>query len=107
MTTKSKITDKTLKELEKITGGPLTLGRLIWSIRMSDDMTQVAFAKKLKISRQQLCDIERGRKPVSSKLAGEYAIRLAYSEKQFVRLALQEELDRAGLHFEVELKQAA
>lgn len=107
MSTKSKVTDKTLKELEKITGGPLTLGKLVWSLRMSDEKTQVEFAKNLNISKQHLCDIERGRKPVSPKLAGQYAIKLGYSEKQFVRLALQDELDRAGLHFEVELKHAA
>ena len=76
MSTKSRITDKTLKELEKITGGPLTLGQLIWSLRMSDEVTQVEFAKKLNISRQHLCDIERGRKPVSPKLTGQYAIKL-------------------------------
>lgn len=107
MSTKSKITNHTLKELEKITGGSLTLGKLIWSIRMSDEITQVDFAKRLRISKQHLCDIEQGRKPVSPKLAAEYASKLGYSEKQFVRLALQDQLDRAGLHFEVELKKAA
>lgn len=107
MSTKSKITDKTLEKLEAITGGPLTLGKLIWSIRMSDDISQVDFAKKLKISKQHLCDIEHGRKAVSVKLAAEYATKLGYSEKQFVRLALQDELDRAGLMFEVEIRRAA
>ena len=64
-------------------------------------------AKKLNISKQHLCDIERGRKPVSPKLAAEYALKLGYSEKQFIRLALQDELDRAGLLFSVEIKRAA
>lgn len=107
MSTKSKVTDKTLRELEKVTGGPMTLGKLIWSIRMSDEISQVTFAEKLNLSKQHLCDIEKGRKAVSPKLAAEYARKLGYSEKQFVRLALQDELDRAGLNFEVELKQAA
>ena len=107
MSTKSKITDNTLKEMEKLTGGPLTLGRLIWSIRMSDEISQVNFAELLDISKQQLCDIEKGRKPVSAKLAAEYARNLGYSEEQFVRLALQDEIDRAGLDFEVKIKRAA
>ncbi|MDF1795366.1 MAG: helix-turn-helix transcriptional regulator [Coxiellaceae bacterium] len=107
MSTKSKVTSKALKQLEKITGGPLTLAKLLWSIRMSEELTQVEFAAQLKMSKQQLCDIERGRKPVSPKLAAEYAKKLGYSEKQFIRLALQDLLDRAGLHFEVELKKAA
>ncbi|MDF1761326.1 MAG: helix-turn-helix transcriptional regulator [Coxiellaceae bacterium] len=107
MSTKSKVTNKTLKQLEKITGETLTLGKLLWSIRMSDELTQVEFAAQLKMSKQQLCDIEHGRKPVSPKLAAAYASKLGYSEQQFVRLALQDILDRAGLNFEVELKKAA
>lgn len=107
MNINSKITRNTLDKIEKITGGPLTLGKLIWAIRQSEEMTQVDFAEQLGISKQHLCDIEHGRKPVSPKLAAEYAVKLGYSEKQFIRLALQDELDRAGLPFEVEIKKAA
>ncbi|MCH9770201.1 MAG: helix-turn-helix domain-containing protein [Gammaproteobacteria bacterium] len=107
MSTKSKFTDKTLKKLERFTDGPLTLGKLIWSIRVSDEMTQVEFSALLGMSKQHLCDIEHDRKVVSPKLAAEYANKLGCSEHQFVRLALQGMLDRAGLNFEVELKQAA
>ncbi len=70
-------------------------------------MTQVDFGKQLNISRQHLCDIEHGRKAVSPKLAAEYAVKLGYSQKQFIRLALQDELKRAGLEFDIELKEAA
>lgn len=90
MTTKSKITQKTLKDLEKITGTKLTLGKLLWAIRRSDDITQVDFAGKLHITRQQLCDIEHGRKMVSPKMAARYAQILGYSKNQFTRLALQD-----------------
>lgn len=107
MTIKSTITKKTLAILEDITGGSLSLGDLIKSIRLSDELTQVEFAKKLRISKQHLCDIERGRKYVSPKLAAAYAKKLGYSQKQFIRLALQDELNRAGLKFEIAIKQAA
>ena len=107
MTIKSNMTKKTLDLLEEITGGPLSLGGLMKSIRLSDELTQVEFAKQLKISKQHLCDIERGRKYVSPKLASQYADKLGYSQKQFIRLALQDELNRSGLHFEVEIKKAA
>ena len=59
------MTEETLKEIEKISGIKLTLGKLIWAIRQADDGSQVDFANKLNMSKQQLCDIERGRKLVS------------------------------------------
>jgi DNA-binding XRE family transcriptional regulator len=40
---------------------------------MSDEISQVNFAELFDISKQQLCNIEKGRKPVSAKLAAEYA----------------------------------
>lgn len=104
MTINSKMTNKTLKQIEKITGERLTLGRLIWAIRMGENETQVKFAKKLHISKQQLCDIEHNRKSVSPGLAGEYAKRLGYSEAQFIQLSLQGILDRDGINMSVELK---
>lgn len=102
MTIKSKITEKTLKELEKITG-KLTLGKLIWAIREGDEISQTEFAHKLKISRQHLCDIEHERKSISPKLAATYAKILGYSEEQFIRLSLQDLIDREGLNVKIEV----
>ncbi|MES2212904.1 MAG: XRE family transcriptional regulator [Pseudomonadota bacterium] len=100
MAIKSAMTRTSLKKIEKITNGPLTLGRLLWSIRQThDESSQVVFAKKLGISRQQLCNIEHDRKVVSPQLANHYAKKLDYSSEQFVRLALQGMVDKAGLNF--------
>lgn len=103
MSIKSKITKKTLKDIEKITGAKLTLGKLLWAIREADDVSQVEFSDTLKISRQHLCDIEHGRKFVSPKLAAKYADILGYSKEQFIRLALQELVDRDKLNVQVEV----
>jgi transcriptional regulator with XRE-family HTH domain len=100
---KSKMTKKTLKDIEKITGTKLTIGKLIWAIRQSDEIAQVDFASKLKITKQHLCDIEYERKSVSPKLAARYAQILGYSKEQFIRLALQDLIDRDGLNVEVEI----
>ncbi len=54
MSIKSKMTQKTLSDLEKITGTKLTLGKMLWAIREADDISQVDFADTLKISRQHL-----------------------------------------------------
>lgn len=103
MSIKSKITLKTLKSMEKLTGGKLTLGKLICAIRQADEISQVEFAHKLKITKQHLCDIEHNRKTIGPKLAAKYAAILGYSKEQFIRLALQDLVDRAGLNVQVEI----
>jgi hypothetical protein len=50
-----------------------------------------------------LCDIEKGRKSVSPERASRFARELGYSEEQFVRLALQQLVEVAGLKFQVVL----
>ena len=91
------------KFLNDLIGEPLTLGNLICSIREGEDMSMAEFAEELGISRSHLNDIEKGRTAVSPQKAAEYAEILGYSEKQFVRLALQDLLNRYDLEFEVEL----
>jgi plasmid maintenance system antidote protein VapI len=65
-----------------------------------------AFAKRLGISRANLCDIEQERKRVSPERAARWARLLGYSETQFVRLAIQADLDAAGLKYRVEIAAA-
>ena len=104
MNINSKITKKTLKTIEKITGGKLTLGKLVWAIRECEEMTQVELAEKLGCSKQHLCDVEHDRKNVSPRMAANYAKILGYPQKQFIRLALQSIVDRDGLREVVELQ---
>ncbi|MCH9756335.1 MAG: helix-turn-helix transcriptional regulator [Gammaproteobacteria bacterium] len=96
-----------LKYLESLVGGKLTLGKLLLSIRQGEALSQVEFAKQLDISRQNLCDIEHDRRFVSPKKASGFALKLGYSEKQFVRLCLQDLLDRDGIQLEVDVQEAA
>lgn len=103
MSIKSKMTQKALKDIENITGVKLTLGKLLWAIRNADDESQVDFAKKLDISKQQLCDIEHDRKIVSPKLAAQYAKILGYSKEEFIRLSLQDMINRDGLNVLVDI----
>lgn len=91
------------KYLESLLGESLTLGELIHSIRLGEEMTQEEFASKLGISKSHLCDIEKGRKNVSAERAYNFAIILGYSEKQFVKLALQGILDDSGIKLKIEV----
>ena len=104
MSIKNEVTKQTLKEMEKVTGCKLTLGKLIWAIRECDEMSQVEFAKKLGISKQHLCDIEHERKSISPGLAATYASKLGYLPEQFIQLALQGIVDRDGLRVFVEVE---
>ncbi len=92
--------------LMKVTGGPLTLGKLLEAIRLSEEISQSVFAKKLSISRSHLNDIEKGRKWVSPERAERFAKALKYSSVRFVSLSLQEILDKNKLRYEIELKVA-
>ncbi|MFA6038312.1 MAG: helix-turn-helix transcriptional regulator [Legionellales bacterium] len=96
--------DKTITTLEKIAKIKLTLGSFIWSIREGEEMSQREFGKLLGVSSQYICDIEHGRKIISPKAAAEFAEKLGYSPLQFVKLALQSELDQYGLDFKVDIK---
>lgn len=106
MSTKNIKKSDTLQFLESITGGPVSLGKLIESIRLGEEMTQPAFAKKMGISKSHLNDIEKERKFISPLRASRFAKKLGYSEARFVTLALQGLIDEAGLRFKVDLQAA-
>lgn len=91
-----------------ILGEKVTLGKAIAAFRKADDITQVDFAKALGISRQYLCDIENNRRNVSPKQAIIFAKKLGLPEMYVVQLALQDILDRDGVHYKIEeLKKVA
>lgn len=104
MNISTQLNRQTMKQIEKLTGGKLTLGKLIWAIRECEEITQIELAERLGCSKQHLSDIERGRKSVSPKAAANYAQLLGYSPEQFIRLALQNIVDRDGLRVIVEIK---
>ncbi len=93
--------------LEKMTQRKVTLGNYLWSIRKCEEMTQADFAALIGVSTQYLCDIENARRFVSPKLAAEFAKKLGYSAVQFVRLAVQDQLNGQGLYYDVRLLKKA
>jgi plasmid maintenance system antidote protein VapI len=91
--------------LEKLVGRP-SFGRLLRSIREGEDASLAAFAKQLGIARTNLSDIELGRRGVSVERAAAWAKLLGYHEGQFVKLALQAQLDEAGIKLRVDVHAA-
>jgi transcriptional regulator with XRE-family HTH domain len=103
MTTKKR--RDALAILEQLSGGPLTLGKLVRAIREGEEWSLADMAGRLRVTRAHVAAIERG-KAVSPERAARYARALGYSESQFVRLALQDEIKRAGLRYTVEVHAA-
>jgi transcriptional regulator with XRE-family HTH domain len=89
--------------VEELMSGRITIGGLIEAIRRGEEVTQSEFAAQLGVSKSHLCDIEKGRKVVSPERAARFAKLLGYSADQFVRLALQDAVDKAGLHYTVQV----
>lgn len=74
-----------------------TFGGFLRGARASLDLTQEKMAKKIKISKSSLCDIEKGRQRVSPVLALKIAKILKLSEIMAVQLALQDQLHKAKI----------
>ena len=81
--------------------GPLTMASMLLSLRQCDELTQVQFAKKLGISKQTLCDIEKSRKLVSPSRAARFAKKLGYPPGVFLKIALEEEFKKDGLRLKI------
>lgn len=94
---------ETMRDLERLSGRPLSLGGLLESLRLGEEVSHAAFARMLGISASHLCDIEKGRKEVSPERAARFAKILRRSPEQFVRLALQGMIDRASLKMKVDV----
>jgi transcriptional regulator with XRE-family HTH domain len=85
-------------------GCNITLGHLIMELREKSGLTKENFAKKLKIKSARLSHIEKGEVRVSVRDAARFAKILEQSEEQFVRLCLQDMVDKAELDYNVVLE---
>jgi transcriptional regulator with XRE-family HTH domain len=103
-------TRKKIKDAEdvllKSLGATPNFGEMLQALRTCDGVTQVALSKLLKTSRQDISDIERGRKSVSPERAAKIAKALGYSPEQFIAQALQDQIDRGNLKFKVRVEAA-
>ena len=84
--------------------GPMTMGLFLKSFREADEVSQTDFSKRLKLSRANLCDLEKGRKLVSPERAAKFAYILKVPEAALVKLAIQDMLRAAKLDYTIDLK---
>ncbi len=81
--------------------GVLTFGDLLRLQRDDEDLTQVQYAKKLGISRQKICDFEKGRRLPSPKLAEKWAKKLGHPPEVWVQVVLQDQLRKEKVNMKV------
>ena len=98
---------KTLDFLNDLAGGPLTFGDAVRAVRELNEISQAELARRLQMGRQSVCDVEKGRSLVSVEKAARFARELDHNEKLFVRLALQDQVVKAGLKLKVSVGDAA
>ncbi len=87
--------------------GHISFGKMISSFRLAQEHSQVEMAGILDITKQDLCNIEKGRKLVSVERAIQFANALQMPAKTFAKYALQDQLNKAGIVGEVIIKDVA
>ncbi len=93
-------TKRAIPLLEKEVG-ELTFGMFLRVARGQLELSQVEMARKLKISRGTLCDLEKGRQLVSPSLAVRIAKTAGLSETIAVKACLQDQLKKANIKLKV------
>jgi len=91
------------KFMESLLGHPMSFAMLLRSIRTKNELTQKELADLLGIAVSHISDIENGRKFVSVERAVEFAQKLQDSEKFFVAMALQDQVNQADLDYKVKI----
>ena len=89
------------------TWNTMTFGGLVHSLRVSDEITQVALAKKIGVSKQFLSDVEHNRKDIGIAFAKKVADALDYSIEPLIELLIRDQLRRQHLNYIVVLKHAS
>lgn len=87
--------------------GRMTVGMFLKAFRESEGLSQIEYARKIGLSRANLCDIEKGRKLISPERASKLSKKMGVPEKALIQLAIQDILHDARLKYTVELKAAS
>ena len=99
--TKLKSGNRLASEVFEELMGPMNFGTFLVAARTLLDLNQTQFAKKLKVSRSMICDIERGRQLVSPELAIKIAKAAQFSEKMALEYCFQDKLNKLKLKYKV------
>jgi transcriptional regulator with XRE-family HTH domain len=96
---------RTTADLEKAIG-PLTFGRVLKAWRLCEELSQKDLAKRLRVSRYTLAKLESGRRVPSLKCAEKIAKKMGAMPQQWVRLALQDYINKSGVDYSIKVEVA-
>ena len=96
----------TVRDLER-EFGPLTFGNALEAYRLGDNLSLKNFAKKLGITSQSLCDLEKGRRIPSVGRAAKIAGKLNEPIESWISLSLSDMVREVDLDLKVEVKKKA
>jgi len=97
---------KTVQQIEKILGGPVSFGELLYALRSTEEVTQADLAKEAGTSKSKICDFEKGRRTPTLGLAAKLARALGHSEALFVKKILEEQIKDADLKLKIKIEAA-
>ena len=78
-----------------------SLGDFLKNHRLGEEMSLIAFAQLLGISKQRLCDLEHDRTNVSISLCKKLAKKLDVPAEWLVKLSVQNQLNKEGIKLKV------
>lgn len=94
---------KARAQLEKLRGEPFSFSLILKAYRAREELTQEQLAKKLKVTKSYVSNIENKRENVTVEQAKKFATALKEPVNVWVTTALQDMIDRAGIKARVEL----
>lgn len=86
--------------------GPMTFGAFLTAVRANMNLSQAELARRVKVSRSMICDIEKGRVLVSPALAMKIAKVGSFPQDLAIKFCLQDQLQRAKIKMTVDVKAA-
>ncbi len=84
----------------------MTFGAFLTAVRVNMGHSQVELARRLKVSRSMICDIEKGRVLVSPALAVKIAKIGAFPQDLAIKFCLEDQLRRLKIHMKLEVRAA-
>ncbi len=100
METDTVLATDALKDMWSATG----FGELVRSMRKCDGITQTELARRMGVSKQYLCGIEKEKEAPTLNHAVKIAAAFGYDARLFVEKALVSQLKEANMNYEISLK---
>ena len=104
MTTKVK--SNAIKQLDNLRKAPLSFKDLLYSIRTTEEMSQVELAEIVGTTKAKICDFEKGRRTPTLEMGGKLAKALGHSEALFVSKLIEEQIKDANLKLKIKVEAA-